>query len=109
MRKAAVYYKDRYAGELVELDNGHFRFTYDSVYLKDGIAIAFRLPLTHIPYESKKLPVFFENLTSEGWLRRVQSSTQGIDYYDSFGLLLNNGRDLVGAVTILPVQKLLIE
>ncbi|MFG1495380.1 HipA N-terminal domain-containing protein [Saccharospirillum sp. HFRX-1] len=99
-----MYYKDRYAGELLELDSNHFRFTYDSDYLENGVAIAFRLPLTGTPYESKGLPPFFEGLTSEGWLRKLQSQTQGIAYTDSFGLLLNNGRDLVGAVTIMPAD-----
>jgi len=104
MRKGFVYYKDRYAGELKELDSGHFRFTYDTNYLEDGVAIAFKLPLTGVPYESKCLPPFFEGLASEGWLRRLQTHTQGIEYSDSFGLLLKNGRDLVGAVTILPAN-----
>lgn len=104
MRKGAVYYKGRYAGELMECDNGHFRFTYDTNYIKDGVAIAFRLPLTQAPYESKGLPPFFEGLTSEGWLRKLQAQTQGVEYSDSFGLLLNNGRDLVGAVTVLPAD-----
>jgi len=105
MRIAAVYYKDRYAGELVELDNGHFRFTYDQGYLKQGPSIAFRFPLTEVPYEYPNLPPFFENLASEGWLRRVQAKSQGISEADTFGLLLNNGRDMVGAVTLLPANK----
>lgn len=101
MRIAAVYYKDRYAGELVEFDNGHFRFTYDQEYLKRGPAIAFNFPLTDVPYDYPHLPPFFENLASEGWLRRVQAKTQGISESDTFGLLLNNGRDMVGAVSML--------
>jgi serine/threonine-protein kinase HipA len=40
---------------------------------------------------------------SEGWLRKLQSQEQKIDENDRFGLLLMNGRDLVGAVTIVPL------
>jgi len=104
MRVAAVYYKDHYAGKLIELDNGHFRFTYDPEYLKQGPPIAFRFPLTSVPYEYPHLPPFFENLASEGWLRRVQARSQSISESDTFGLLLNNGRDMVGAVSILPAD-----
>ena len=50
-------------------------------------------------------PAFFENLVSEGWLRKLQSQEQKIDENDRFGLLLMNGRDLVGAVTIVPVDE----
>lgn len=42
-----------------------------------------------------------ENLVAEGWLKKIQSQAQKIDENDSFGLLLENGKDLTGAVTIL--------
>lgn len=104
MRMARVYYKDRFAGILQEDDLGYFQFTYDALYRIDGCPIAFTMPLSAEPYVTEGLPAFFENLLSEGWLRRIQATTQHIDERDSFGLLLNNGRDMIGAVTVLPME-----
>jgi serine/threonine-protein kinase HipA len=103
-RRAIVFYQNRRAGELRETANG-YRFTYDLDYLADGVPVSYRLPLREAPYDSETLPAFFLNLVSEGWLRQVQSQTQKIDSADSFGLLLANGLDLVGAVTIKPVSS----
>ncbi|WP_084063455.1 HipA N-terminal domain-containing protein [Marinobacter antarcticus] len=46
------------------------------------------------------MPPYFSGLCSEGWLKRVQAFEQRIDPEDSFTLLINNGKDLAGAVTI---------
>ncbi len=48
---------------------------------------------------------FFENLVSEGWLRKLQSQHQKIDERDRFTLLVENGKDLVGAVTVEPKDR----
>lgn len=103
-RIAQVFYNQRLAGRLTETGDG-FEFTYDSDYLSAGTPIAFTLPLQAAPLRYTRLPGFFENLVSEGWLRKLQSQEQKIDENDRFGLLLMNGRDLVGAVTIFPVDK----
>ena len=50
-----------------------------------------------------QLTAYFSGLVSEGWLRRVQAFEQRIHPADEFTLLINNGRDLAGAETILPV------
>ncbi|GGX68968.1 HipA N-terminal domain-containing protein [Saccharospirillum salsuginis] len=105
MRRGNVYYNGQFAGVIEEDDDGTVRFAYDPLYRVDGIPIAFSMPLTDEPYLSDGLPPFFENLVSEGWLRRVQSQTQHIDETDSFGLLLKNGRDLVGAVSVIPAEE----
>jgi len=100
-RSALVFYNDKLAGILSELSEG-FQFTYDASYLSGGVPISFTLPLQEEAFTSTQLLGFFENLVSEGWLRKLQSLEQKIDENDRFGLLLTNGRDLVGAVTILP-------
>lgn len=105
MRTGNVYYNGRLAGVLVEDNDGIVRFTYDALYRIDGQSIAFSMPLTSEPYAYDGLPPFFENLVSEGWMRRVQSQSQHIDQSDSFGLLLLNGRDLIGAVTVIPEEE----
>ncbi len=98
-RKAKIYYSDRLAGTLAETREG-FLFTYDAAYLAGGPPISFTLPLRQAPYRSKHLPGFFANLLSEGWLLKLQSQKQKIDESDRFGLLLVNGSDLIGAVTV---------
>jgi len=104
MRQANVYNKDRLAGSLVETEDG-YKFTYETDYLVGGTPIGFNFPLQTMPFKSKTFPCLFENLVSEGWLRKLQSQEQKIDENDRFGLLLANGLDLVGAITIGPINK----
>lgn len=100
-RAGNVYFNGRLAGRLAQTDAG-FSFTYDPDYLAGGTPISFRIPLQPETFEYDQLPVFFAGLVSEGWMRRLQSKEQQIDENDAFGLLLANGEDLVGAVTIFP-------
>ncbi len=103
-RVAQIFYNGRLAGRLTETNEG-FEFGYDDNYLAGGTPIAFSFPLQETPFRHTRLPGFFENLVSEGWLRKLQSQEQKIDENDRFGLLLMNGRDLVGAVTITPLMN----
>ncbi len=100
-RLANVYYQGRLAGVIKNIEDEYI-FTYDDEYLVGGIPLSFRLPLREEPFISEELIPFFENLVSEGWLRKLQSQQQKIDEHDRFGLLLSNGKDLVGAVTVEP-------
>ncbi len=103
-RLAQVFFADRLAGELSQTA-GEFRFQYDPAYLAGGTPLSFNLPLRDDPYVSDELFPFFDNLVSEGWLRRLQAQQQRVDESDHFGLLLLNGHDLVGAVTIAGVAS----
>lgn len=100
-RIANVYYQGRIAGVLENLAEQYI-FTYNREYLAGGVPLSFRLPLREEPFIRDDLMPFFENLVSEGWLRKLQSQQQKIDEQDRFGLLLSNGKDLVGAVTVVP-------
>lgn len=100
-RIANVYYQGMFAGVLEE-KHSEYLFTYARNYLAGGTPLSFRLPLQEETFKSESLMPFFENLVSEGWLRAMQSQQQKIDENDRFGLLLSNGKDLVGAVTITP-------
>ncbi|MFT5084970.1 MAG: serine/threonine-protein kinase HipA [Lentisphaeria bacterium] len=102
-RVAQVFYNGRLAGALSETPEG-FLFAYHADYLAGGTPISFTFPLQDAPFQSRCLPGFFENLVSEGWLRKLQSREQKIDENDRFGLLLINGLDLIGAVTITPLK-----
>lgn len=102
-RVANVYFNERLAGTLTEEANRYI-FKYKDAYLAGGTPISFHLPLREEAYESEKLMPFFDNLAAEGWLRTLQSRLQKIDENDRFGLLLKNGADLAGAVTIKPAH-----
>lgn len=104
-REAKILVNGRFAGILSEYQidkDEHFVFQYEKDYLIDGSPIGSCYPLTSAPFESHELPNFFENLANEGWLREVQCKQGGIDNNDTFGLLLSNGVDLIGALSIIP-------
>ena len=104
-REAQVFYNNWLAGTLTETTEG-FQFLYDNEYLAGGAPIGFQFPLQEAPFNSERLHGFFENLVSEGWMRKLQSQEQKIDENDRFGLLLANGGDLVGAVTLKPSEAM---
>lgn len=107
-RVGLVWANGRLAGTLSEVSDGlrfEYRFQYDPNYLQNGSPIGHHFPLQEQPFISDVLPPFFENLTSEGWIRRYQSAKARTDKQDSFGLLLANGRDLIGAVSVTPQPK----
>ncbi|MAM86406.1 HipA N-terminal domain-containing protein [Allohahella sp. A8] len=98
--KAFVRMHGELAGVLAR-SNGSISFQYDPDYLAKGLPpVSLSLPLQAQPYIDKRLPPYFEGLVSEGWLRRIQAKEQRIDPEDHFALLVHNGRDLPGAITI---------
>ena len=96
-RSVDVYMFDVLAGVLSEQAD-HFSFVYDDNYR--GKALSFSLPTKQKQHISKTLHPFFESLAPEGWLRQRYGAFQQIDEKDSFGFLLANGRDLLGAITL---------
>ena len=99
-RKVAVYHNERQAGLLIQHGQKSYSFQYDTQYIATGLPIAFRLPLQKESFHSETLFPFFENLASEGWLLHLQSTQQKIDERDTFSLLIANGEDLVGAISL---------
>ncbi len=102
-RKAKIFANGILAGTLEEFmheKSSAFVFQYTIDYLKGGSPIGFLFPLTATPYEFHELPPFFSNLASEGWLKEIQCEQGGIDRDDIFGLLLENGKELIGALSI---------
>jgi serine/threonine-protein kinase HipA len=98
---AHVYYGDSLAGILSrDLDRAETRFHYVSDYLEYGHPIAYNLPLRSQEFVTKGLHPFFDSMVSEGWLKRLQVNTQRIDPGDRFELLVLNGNDLPGLVSI---------
>lgn len=101
MRRANVYYRNRLAGELVELDRGSgYRFTYEPTYFETGPQISLTLPLQSEPFESPTLFSFFAGLVPEGWYLSIVAPTIKVDEDDTFGLLLHTCQDCIGAVSL---------
>lgn len=99
--QATVRLYGRLAGHLWREPDGTIGFQYDSNYVEKALpALSASLPLRKAPWIGHTLPPYFSGLVSEGWLRETQAREQGINKADSFALLVHNGADLAGAVTI---------
>lgn len=88
---------DEFAGVLVETDN-EYVFSYDNDY--KGKPISLSMPINVKIHISKHLHPFFKSLAPEGWLKKRFSEIQQIDERDSLGFLIENGNDLLGAISI---------
>ncbi|MCC3721655.1 HipA N-terminal domain-containing protein [Rouxiella badensis] len=96
-RKIEVWLYNKPIGILGDEPNG-FVFSYHSDYT--GRAVSLSMPVRSEPYYSDELHPFFKGLAPEGWLRKRYSEIQKIDDKDLFGLLIENGNDLLGAVVL---------
>lgn len=106
MRKAAVYLRGDYAGELTEVSRREYIFRYDNDYFanQDKPAISLTLSKTQQEYRSEYLFPFFFNMLSEGSNRLAQSRMLHIDENDHFGIMLATAQtDVSGAVTVKPL------
>lgn len=85
-----------------------YMYTYAEGYLaqNNAKAISLSLSLRKEAYYAEHLFGFFDNLLSEGWLKREQVSLLNINEIDHFSLLAKNGTDMAGAVTVSPDEKL---
>lgn len=92
-RKVGVWLYNKPVGTLSKEEMG-FAFCYT------GCAISLSMPVRSEPYLSKERHPFFKGLAPEGWLRKRYSEIQKIDDKDLFGLLMQNGNDLLGAVVL---------
>lgn len=104
MQKAEIRYLDRTAGWLIQDEEG-YHFLYDPTYLdsKDARPVSLTLPLRAAAYSSRTMFPFFDGLIPEGWLLAVAERNWKLDPRDRMGLLLNCGRDCIGAVSVHPV------
>jgi len=106
MRKAAVYLRGEYAGELTEISRKEYLFRYDDDYFADQNkpAVSLTLSKTQQEHRSEYLFPFFFNMLSEGSNRIAQSRMLHIDENDHFGILLATAQtDVSGAVTVKPL------
>lgn len=94
-RKVEIWLYSIPVGILSENSEG-FSFKYYDDY--QGQPISLSMKIRAEPYLSKELHPFFKGLAPEGWLRKRYSEIQKIDDNDLFGLLIQNGNDLLGAI-----------
>jgi len=93
----------RPAGILTEVDRpGHYRFGYLVRY--DGPPISLTMPLREEPYGFDRFPPFFDGLLPEGAQLEALLRVAKVDRNDPMGQLLVVGGDLVGAVTVEPME-----
>lgn len=97
LRSVNVYLHDVLTGQLVYAE-GAYHFAYYESYA--GPPLSLSLPNNGKVHSSINLHPFFHGLAPEGWLRKRYSETQRIDETDILGLLIENGNDLLGAVTL---------
>lgn len=103
MRRLDVYWNDRKAGTLTELNPGKgYLFEYNNEYILSGLPnVSVTLPKTSTPYESDCLFPFFTNMLPEGALRRVVCRENHLDENDLFGILhAMTDADAIGAVSL---------
>lgn len=98
MRSVVVCVGGARAGLLVELEAGHFRFTYDQDY--SGPPVSLALPVSPTPYEFTGFPPFFDGLLPEGVMLEGLLRQEKLDAGDCLGQLLSVGQELVGSVTV---------
>lgn len=105
-RKGKVYYKDKYAGEVWQDDEG-YGFKYADEYLQQpGAApVSLTLPLRNEPFLQATMLPFFDGLIPEGWLLEITVKNWKANPNDRMGLLLLACKDCLGAVSIQPEEN----
>jgi serine/threonine-protein kinase HipA len=98
MRILRVKMHDVDAGILIEDENKHYSFIYESKYI--GPPISLTMPLREQPYNFETFPAFFDGLLPEGVMLEGLLKTHKIDRTDYMQQLTVTGHDLVGAVTV---------
>lgn len=101
-RALSVYFDDALAGQLLCLPGRPSQFTYEAAWLDSAQArsISPILPLQRSAHEGDAVDTFFENLLPEG--RERELLEKRFQTSDVFELLACAGRDLAGAVSVVP-------
>lgn len=103
MRKAAVFFDNTLAGYLTETDQKEYRFDYVEDY--QGGAISLTMPVGKKKFEFETFPAFFDGLLPEGQQLEGLLRQNKIDRNDNFSQLMAVGEDLVGAVSVKPMDE----
>ncbi|MEZ8105688.1 type II toxin-antitoxin system HipA family toxin [Vibrio genomosp. F6] len=101
-RKVNVLLYGKLCGVLSQNRQG-FSFEYDPKY--KGRSLSLSMPIEERCFDSKELHPFFLSLAPEGWLKKRYSELQKIDENDPLGMLLSNGKNLLGAVQLMRAES----
>lgn len=101
-RRVEVWLYGEPVGVLRQDDNG-FAFSYHADYI--GPPLSLSLPVRVRHFQSPTLPPFFASLAPEGWLKMRYSQLQQRDEHDLLGMLIDNGKNLIGAVQLVNMQE----
>ena len=99
MRKVDVCYGDVFAGQLVELANGSYEFTYDDAFLADHSTppVSVNMHKSQKVYHADKIFPVFTNMLPEGANRSALCRMRKVDEDDFFGMLeMICGMDAIG-------------
>ena len=100
-----VWLGDRLAGRLTTGDGSGLTFGYEAAYrdASDATPLSMSLPLTRDQHSPNAVTGFFEALLPEQGPARTRLELEsGVSRSNVFGLLAYVGRDLPGAVCIVP-------
>jgi serine/threonine-protein kinase HipA len=103
MRKAAVFFDNILAGYLTETDQKEYRFDYLEDYQSGAISLT--MPVSKKKFEFETFPAFFDGLLPEGQQLEGLLRQNKIDRNDNFSQLMAVGEDLVGAVSVKPMDE----
>ncbi len=103
MRQTKILIHNQPAGILTQKEDSSFVFQYEAGYA--GAPIALTLPVRNEPYLFKQFPPFFDGLLPEGPQLEALLKQLKIDKNDYFSQLIAVGNDLVGAVTVEPINE----
>lgn len=103
MRKAAVFFDNTLAGYLTETDQKKYLFDYLEDY--QGGAISLTMPVNKRKFQFETFPPFFDGLLPEGQQLEGLLRQNKIDRNDNFSQLMAVGEDLVGAVSVKPMDE----
>ena len=104
MREALILVENRPAATLIEKEYGKiYMISYKENY--NGPSISLTLPVKSSPYTFERFPSFFDGLLPEGPQLEGLLKRLKIDRNDFFSQLLAVGKDLVGAVNVVPMEE----
>lgn len=107
MRKGKVLYNNKFAGELIETDDGEYVFEYAIDYIQNypDQFITFSMPVRKERYLSNRLFPFFEGLIPEGWLLDIATKNWKLNPNDRMGLVLACCANCIGAVSVESINE----
>ena len=102
MRKAEIKMHSIPAALLTENEDGTCILSYFSDY--KGEPVSLTLPVRQESYHFDRFPLVFEGWLPEGMLLEALLKNCKLDRNDFWSQLMATGADLVGAVTVFPIE-----